>query len=357
MSNTFGGLFKLTTFGESHGISVGGVIDGFPAGFLLDLNKVQEKVNLRRPGRYNLTSPRNELDIVEFKSGILKNKTLGTPISFLIKNKDYKKKDYNNLKGLFRPSHADFTYEKKYGIRDPYGGGRSSARETVCRVVAGALASQFLAQKGISVFSYVSSVGDIKLKNSYKDLDFAKIYKNEIFCPDDSCALEMRKKIQEVKEMGDTIGGCVSTVIKGVPIGLGEPVYNKLNAALSFAIMSINAAKGIEFGSGFISTNMLGSVHNDLFVKKGNKIGTRTNHSGGIQGGISNGEDIFFNVAFKPVSSVMSSQKTVDKNQQEITFVNRGRHDPCVVSRAVPVVESMASIVLMDMYLLNLSSK
>lgn len=357
MSNTFGRLFKLTTFGESHGVSVGGIIDGFPAGFLVDLNNIQSKVNLRRPGKSNLTSSRDELDIIEFQSGIFKKKTLGSPISFSIKNKDFKKKDYKGVKGLFRPSHADFTYEKKYGIRDPYGGGRSSARETVCRVVAGALASQFLDQKGISVFSYVSSVGDIKLTKSYKDLDFSKIYKNEIFCPDDICALEMKKKIQEIKGMGDTIGGCVSTVIKGVPIGLGEPIYNKLNAALSFALMSINAAKGVEFGSGFSSINMLGSAHNDLFVKKGNKIGTSTNHSGGIQGGISNGEDIFFNVAFKPVSSVMVNQKTVDKEQEEVTFFNRGRHDPCVVSRAVPVVESMVSMVLMDMYLLNLSSK
>jgi len=357
MSNTLGTLFKLTTFGESHGNLMGGVIDGFPANFHLDLHKVQEKINLRKPGRSNLVSSRKESDIIEFKSGILNNKTLGTPIGFIVKNKDYKNKDYSLTKDLYRPSHADFTYEKKYGITDPYGGGRSSARETVCRVVAGALASQFLSKKGISVFSYVSSVGDVKLKKFYQDLDFSEIYKNEIFCPDDLCASEMKRKIEEVKRKGNTIGGCVSTVVTGLPIGLGQPIYNKLNAALSYAMMSINAAKGIEFGSGFNSAKMLGSDYNDIFIKKGDKISTKSNNSGGIQGGISNGQDVLFRVVFKPVSSIMNKQKTINKNQKEVVFTNKGRHDPCVVSRAVPIVESMAAIVLMDMYLLNLSSK
>jgi chorismate synthase len=357
MSNTIGSAFKLTTFGESHGTHIGGVIDGFPAGFFLDLNKVQEKLNLRRPGFSDMASERKEDDDIEFISGIFNKKTLGSPIGFWIKNKDCKNKDYHKIKDLFRPSHADFTYEKKYGIRNPYGGGRSSARETACRVVAGSLALQFLNKKGINIFSYVSSVGDVKLNNKYKDLDFSKIYEHEVYCPDKLCALEMKKRIQSVKERGDTIGGCVSTVVTGVPTGLGEPLYNKLNAALSFALMSINAAKGIEFGSGFSSSEMLGSTHNDLFIKKGNKIVTKTNYSGGIQGGISNGNDVFFRVAFKPVSSIMSPQKTINKDKKEVIFSNTGRHDPCVVSRAVPVVESMTAIVFMDMYLLNLCSK
>ena len=357
MSNTFGRLFRLTTFGESHGTLIGGVVDGFPAGFPLNLDKVQDKLNLRKPGSSNLVSERNENDIVEFHSGLIKNITIGSPIAFIIKNKDNRSKDYNNLKEIFRPSHADFTYQKKYGIRDPYGGGRSSARETACRVVAGSLASQYLTKKGISIYSYVSSIGNIELNKKNDDLDLSNIYKNRVFCPDKSVALKMENLIKEIKEKGDTVGGCVTTVIKGVSPGLGEPVYNKLNARLSFAMMSINAAKGIEFGSGFKSTKMIGSEHNDIFIKKDNSIKTKTNNSGGVQGGISNGEDVCFRVAFKPVSSIQKKQQTVNNKNQEVSFLSQGRHDPCVVSRAVPIVECMTSIVLMDMYLLNLISK
>ena len=357
MSNTFGRLFKLTTFGESHGSLIGGVIDGFPAGFNLNLDEIQDKLNLRRPGSSNLTSERKENDIVEFHSGLIENITIGSPIAFIIKNNDKKSNDYKNLKDLFRPSHADYTYQKKYGIRDPYGGGRSSARETACRVVAGSIASQYLTQKGISVYSYVSSIGSIELNKDYNDVDLSNTYKNRVFCPDKLIALKMENLIKEIKEKGDTVGGCVNTVIKGILPGFGEPIYNKLNAAISFAMMSINATKGIEFGSGFESSKMKGSNHNDIFIKNNNKIKTKTNNSGGIQGGISNGEDIFFRVAFKPVSSIKKQQQTVNNKNEEVSFLNQGRHDPCVVSRAVPIVESMTSIVLMDMYLLNLTSK
>ncbi len=357
MSNTFGSIFRLTTFGESHGVSIGGVIDGFPAGFKLNLSEIQQKLNLRRPGFSSLSTERKEDDFVEFLSGLVDKKTTGSPIAFMIKNNNQNKKDYSNLKKLFRPSHADFTYEKKYGIRDVFGGGRSSARETACRVVAGELASQFLKSKGVYIYSFVSSIGSIKLEKEYNELDLSKIYNNDIRCPDLDVAKKMKSCILDVKEEGDSLGGCVTTIVKGVGVGLGEPLYNKLNARISFAIMSINAVKGIDFGLGFDSCKLKGSEYNDVFIKKGEKIETLTNNSGGIQGGISNGQDIIFKAVFKPTSSIKKKQKTVNNKGEEVFFLNSGRHDPCVLPRAVPVVESMTAICLIDMYLLNLSSK
>ena len=357
MSNTFGSIFRLTTFGESHGVSIGGVIDGFPAGFKINLDAVQRKLNLRRPGFSILTSERKEADVVEFLSGLISDTSSGAPISFIIKNKNHNPNDYKDLKKIYRPSHADFTYEKKYGLRDLYGGGRSSARETACRVVAGELAHQFLKSKGIEVFSYVSVVGHIKLKKNYKELNLSEIYKNDVRCPDLDIAKKMKSYILDVKLEGDSLGGCVFTVVKGADVGLGEPIYNKLNARLSFAIMSINAVKGIEFGLGFDSCKIKGSEYNDIFVKTNNKIQTKTNNSGGIQGGISNGQDIVFNTVFKPTSSIKKKQTTLNNEGFEVDYVNSGRHDPCVVPRAVPIVESMTAICLIDMYLLNLSSR
>ena len=357
MSNSFGSIFRLTTFGESHGVSIGGVIDGFPAGFKVNLVGVQKKINLRRPGFSIVSTERKEEDIVEFISGLVDGITTGAPIAFSIKNQNQNKKDYFNLKKIFRPSHADFTYEKKYGIRDFLGGGRSSARETACRVVAGELASQFLISKGIFTYSFVSSVGSLKLEKNYKDLDLLEVYNNEMRCPDIDLAKEMKEYVSNIKKEGDSLGGCISTVVKGVNIGLGEPLYNKLNARLSFAIMSINAVKGIEFGLGFDSCKLKGSEYNDIFVKRNDKIETITNNSGGIQGGISNGQDIFFKTVFKPTSSIKKMQQTINNEGKEINFLNSGRHDPCVLPRAVPIVEAMTSISLIDMYLLNLTSK
>lgn len=350
--NSIGKIFKLTTFGESHGKAIGGIIEGMPSNFQLDLDAIQEELDKRKPGQSNITTQRKESDLVEFLSGLFENKTLGTPIGFTIKNNDAKSKDYEHLKEAYRPSHADYTYQEKYGNRDYRGGGRSSARETACRVVAGAIAKQFLKQKGITFHAYVSQVGPIKLTTNYTELDLNKL--NPIVrCPEGETASKMIAFIEATKKKGDSIGGQITGVIKGLPVGLGEPVFDKLHAELGKAMLSINAVKGFEYGSGFDSISMYGSEHNDLFETQEDKIKTVTNHSGGIQGGISNGEAIYFNVAFKPVATIMSKQTSVNQKGEEIELQGKGRHDPCVVPRAVPIVEAMAAIVIMDFYLRN----
>ncbi|WGH28072.1 MAG: chorismate synthase [Candidatus Shikimatogenerans bostrichidophilus] len=346
--NSIGKIFKLTTFGESHGIAIGGIIDGCPSGIKIDINKINYEIKRRKTGQSNIVTPRKEKDNVQFLSGLLNNITTGTPIGFIIYNKDQKSNDYNNIKNIYRPSHADFTYQKKYNIRDYRGGGRSSARETVCRVVAGSIAKQII--KNIKIYAYVSSVGNIKLKKKYYEINKKNIEKNIIRCPDIKIAKKMIKLIKIIKDEGDTIGGIITCVINNVPIGLGEPIFNKLNSELGKAMLSINAVKGFEYGSGFNSIKMKGSKHNDIFLKK-NK--TKTNYSGGIQGGISNGMDIYFNVAFKPVSTIKKKQYSIDKNNKKVFFKIKGRHDPCVLPRAVPIVESMAALIILDYYLLN----
>ncbi|MCB9335036.1 MAG: chorismate synthase [Flavobacteriales bacterium] len=355
--NSFGTIFKLTTFGESHGIALGGIIDGCPAGIELDFDFIQEELNRRKPGQSRITTQRKENDEVEFLSGIFEGKTTGTPIGFIIKNTNEKSKDYNHIKDSFRPSHADFTYEAKYGHRDYRGGGRSSARETACRVVGGAIAKQILIQKGISVQAYVSQVGPLKLKSHYSDLNLKVTYSNSVRCPDEKMADEMFEYIDQIRKDGDTIGGTTTCVIKGCPIGLGNPVFDRLEADLAKAMLSINASKGFEIGSGFSGTLLKGSEHNDEFYVENNIVKTKTNNSGGIQGGISNGEDIYFNVAFKPVATIMKTQTSIDKNYNEVTIDGKGRHDPCVLPRAVAIVESMAALVILDHLLLNQSSK
>jgi len=346
--NSFGTLFKLTTFGESHGQAIGGIIDGCPPGIALDFDTIQHELDRRKPGQSAIVTQRKEPDTVEFLSGIFEGKSTGTPIGFVIKNANQKSKDYSHIESVFRPSHADYTYEKKYGIRDYRGGGRSSARETACRVVAGAIAKQVLAN--ISIQAYVSSVGNIVLDKSYHELDLSKSEENIIRCPDPEIADQMIAKIKEVRKAGDTIGGTISCVIKNVPVGLGEPVFDKLHAELGKAMLSINAVKGFEYGSGFAGTKMLGSEHNDVFNEDGS---TTTNFSGGVQGGISNGMDIYFNVAFKPVATIMQKQETIDNEGNKVDMQGKGRHDPCVVPRAVPIVEAMAALVLADFWLLN----
>ena len=346
--STTGQLFRLTTFGESHGVAIGGIIDGCPAGLKLDLDRIQLELDRRKPGQSHITTQRKESDEVQFLSGIMESTTLGTPIGFIIQNEDSKSKDYDHLKHVFRPSHADFTYEKKFGIRDHRGGGRSSARETACRVVAGAIARQLLEKSGVSTCAYVSRVGDIQLKASYLDLNLKNVEATIVRCPDLAIANQMIEYIEEVKKSGDTVGGIVSCVIQGVPVGLGEPVFDKLHADLAKAMMGINAVKGFEYGSGFKSASMLGSGHNDQ-IESGFK--TKTNHSGGIQGGISNGEDIYFNVAFKPVATLMQSQQGADAEGRPVEVKGKGRHDPCVVPRAVPIVEAMALLVIADHFL------
>lgn len=349
--NTFGTIFKLTTFGESHGESIGGIIDGCPSNLLLDLEAIQLELDRRKPGQSAITTQRKETDTVEFLSGILDGKTLGTPIGFTLKNSDQRSKDYAKIGELYRPSHADFTYEKKYGIRDAKGGGRSSARETACRVVAGAIAKQILEQIGVSIQSYVSQVGEITLNKSYLELDLNQIDSNIVRCPDANIAEKMEALIKATKKEGDTVGGQITCVIQGTPIGLGEPVFDRLNADLAKAMFSINAVKGFELGTGFNAVTMNGSVHNDSFVNKDGIISTKTNHSGGIQGGISNGEDIYFNVAFKPVATIIKQQETVNRAGDKVGFKGEGRHDPCVVPRAVPIVDAMAALVVLDHYL------
>ena len=358
MSNTFGNIFKLTTFGESHGPGIGGIIDGMPAGITVDLDFLQSELNRRRPGQSALTTDRKEADKVELLSGIFEGKTTGCPIGFLVRNENQHSNDYDNMRDVFRPSHADFTYQTKYGIRDHRGGGRTSARETIARVVGGAFAKMVLQQKGIHITAYTSQVGNIALSGNYHDYDFNEIERNPVRCPDAAKAAEMAQLIAEVKSQGDTIGGIISCVIKGCPIGLGEPVFGKLHAQLGAAMLSINAVKGFEYGEGFAGATARGSEQNDLFQPDGKGgITTLTNHSGGIQGGLSNGQDIFFRVAFKPVATLLREQPTVNKQGQSTLLKARGRHDPCVLPRAVPIVEAMAAMVILDNYMLNNTSK
>lgn len=351
MGNSFGKIFKLTTFGESHGPCIGGIIDGSPSNIDIDISKIQYDLDRRRPGQSKIVTQRKEDDKVEILSGLFQGKTTGTPIGFIIKNKDQKSKDYDHIKDIFRPSHADYVYEKKYGNRDYRGGGRSSARETACRVVAGSIAKQIL--KNIKIVGFVKSVGSISLKSTYKNYNLSDSEKNIVRCPDENTAKKMEELIIKTRKNGDTVGGVVSCVVSGVPIGLGEPVFDKLHAELGKAMLSINAVKGFEYGSGFDGTKMFGSKHNDQFDSEGKTI---TNFSGGIQGGISNGMDIFFNVAFKPVATIMKSQKTINKDGDSKEMKGKGRHDPCVVPRAVPIVESMAALVILDNMLINNSN-
>lgn len=357
MSNSFGNIFRLTSFGESHGPAIGGVIDGFPAGIEIDEEFVQSELNRRRPGQSLLTTPRKENDRVEFLSGIFEGKSTGCPIGFIIRNQNQHSNDYDNIRNVFRPSHADFTYTQKYGLRDHAGGGRSSARETIARCVAGALAKLALKQLGVQIYAYTSQVGEIALSQDYTHYDPALIEKNPVRCPDPETAELMAQKIEEVKAEGNTIGGIITGVIKGCPVGLGEPAFGKLHAALGQAMLSINAVKGFEYGQGFAGVNQTGKMQNDLFFNDNGRINTRTNNSGGIQGGISNGQDIYFRVAFKPVATLLMEQETVTVNGEDTILKARGRHDACVLPRAVPVVESMAAMVILDYYLLNKTTK
>jgi chorismate synthase len=346
--NSYGSLYRITTFGESHGAALGGIIDGCPPGVELDFDLIQLEMQRRMPGQSSIVTQRKEADEVQFLSGIFEGKTTGTPIGFAINNNNQKPADYSQNTETFRPSHADYVYEKKYGIRDYRGGGRSSARETACRVVAGAVAKQIV--KDIKINAFVSSVGTIYINKPYQELDFSKIESNAVRCPDAETAEKMENHILEIKKQGDTVGGTITCVIQNVPIGLGEPVFDKLHAELGKAMLSINAVKGFEYGSGFCGAQMKGSEHNDLYNPDGT---TKTNLSGGIQGGISNGMDIYFRVAFKPVATLIQNQEVLTKENSIIEQQGKGRHDPCVVPRAVPIVEAMAAIVLADFYLLN----
>lgn len=354
MGNSFGHLFKISTFGESHGPAIGVVIDGCPPGLAIDESFIQAELDRRKPGQSKITTQRKEDDTFEILSGVFEGKSTGTPIAIVIKNADQRSKDYSHIAESFRPSHADYTYEAKYGVRDYRGGGRSSARETAARVAAGAIAKLVLVKHGVSIQAFVSQVGDLKAPH-YTTMDLSKTEDNIVRCPDAPTAEKMVTLIDQVRMERDTIGGIVSCVIKNTPVGLGEPVFDKLHAELGKAMLSINAVKGFEYGSGFAGITMRGSQHNDTFYKEGDKVKTKTNHSGGIQGGISNGEDIYFNVAFKPVATIMQDQPSVDKNGNEITVSGKGRHDPCVVPRAVPIVEAMAALVLVDYLLINKS--
>ena len=352
--NSFGQIFRLTTFGESHGEAVGGVVDGMPAGIDIDLEFIQGELNRRRPGQSAITTSRNEADKVELLSGVFEGKSTGCPIGFIVRNTNQHSQDYENMRCLFRPSHADYTYQQKYGIRDHRGGGRTSARITISRCVAGALAKLVLRQKGITIQAYTSQVGDIALEKDYKLYDLNLTETNAVRCPDAEKAAQMEELIKQVKAEGDTIGGVITCIIKGCPAGLGEPEFDKLHATLGQAMLSINAVKGFEYGEGFDCATMRGTQMNDVFHSgKDGQITTATNHSGGIQGGISNGEDIYFRVAFKPVATILTEQETVDMEGNPTTFTARGRHDPCVLPRAVPVVESMAAITILDYILLQ----
>lgn len=348
MFNSFGNILKLTTFGESHGTAIGGVIDGFPAGVKVDLDAVQKELDRRRPGQSKIVTQRKEPDAVEFLSGIFDGKTTGASIGFVIKNTNQKSKDYNHNTNVYRPSHADYTYDKKYGIRDHRGGGRTSARETANWVVAGALAKQLISH--ISINAFTSSVGAIFINKPYQDLDFSKTETNDVRCPDLDTADKMITKIKEIRKEGDTIGGTITCVLQNMPVGLGEPIFHKLHAELGKAMLSINAVKGFEFGSGFCGAKMKGSEHNDIFNPDGS---TKTNLSGGIQGGISNGMDVYFRVAFKPVATIMQNQATINSEGEATEIQGKGRHDPCVVPRAVPIVEALAALVVADFYLMN----
>ncbi|MDD3078474.1 MAG: chorismate synthase [Paludibacter sp.] len=351
MSNTIGKLFTFTSFGESHGKGIGGIIDGCPAGIELDEAFIQSELDRRKPGQSSIATPRKEDDKVEFLSGIFEGKTTGTPIAFIIWNQNQHSKDYDHLKDVYRPSHADYTYQQKYGVRDHRGGGRSSARETAARVVAGAVAKLVLRKKGIEITAFTSQVGHIAMTQTIESADLSLIESNIVRCPQQDIAEKMIKYIQQLKKDGDSIGGTVSCIIKGLPIGLGEPIFDKLQARLAAAMLSINASHGFDYGRGFEGVGLKGSEMNDPFVKEGDKISTKTNNSGGIQGGISNGQDVYFRVLFKPVATISKKQNTVDIHTNEIELAARGRHDPCVLPRAVPIVEAMAAITLLDLYL------
>jgi chorismate synthase len=350
--NTFGKSFTLTTFGESHGPALGGVIDGCPAGVPVDINTIQKDLDRRRPGQSAIVTQRKEPDTVEIYSGVFEGKSTGTPIGFVIHNTNQKSKDYTHIKDSYRPSHADYVYDQKYGFRDYRGGGRSSARETAARVVAGSIAKQLIAP--IEIQAFVSKVGELSLPNPGAISDFSYIEQNPVRCPDAEMAAEMETYIKQVRKDGDTVGGVVTCIAKNVPVGLGEPVFDKLHAVLGQAMLSINAVKGFEYGSGFAGASLRGSAHNDLYNEDGS---TKTNNSGGVQGGISNGMDIYFNVAFKPVATIMQSQETIDNKGETVTMEGKGRHDPCVVPRAVPIVEAMTALVLADFTLRNRNSK
>ena len=357
MFNSFGNILRLTSFGESHGKGIGGVIDGFPAGIRIDMDFVQAELNRRRPGQSLITTARKEGDKVEFLSGIFEGKSTGCPIGFIVWNENQHSSDYDNMKEVYRPSHADYTYKVKYGIRDYRGGGRSSARETIARVVAGALAKLALKQLGITVTAFTAQVGAYKLDKDYTQYDLSRIEENPVRCPDQELAKEMADYIYRIKGEGDTIGGVIGCVIKGCPTGLGQPVFGKLHAALGNAMLSINAVKGFEYGQGFGNMELKGSQQNDLFFNDNGKINVHTNRSGGIQGGISNGQDIYFRVAFKPVATVLMEQPTVDIHGNDTILKARGRHDPCVLPRAVPIVEAMAAMTILDYYLLNKTTR
>ena len=348
--NTFGNIYRLTSFGESHGEGVGGVIDGCPPGLEIDVDFIQSELERRRPGQSRITTPRVETDTVEILSGVFEGKSTGAPIGFLVRNKNQQPSDYSNIMDSYRPSHADYTYQQKYGIRDYRGGGRSSARETIARIVGGAIAKMYLKKQNIDIKAYTSQVGHIALENDYRMYDLSQIEDNIVRCPDQTIADQMIKLIQEVRSKGDTIGGTITGVIKGVPVGLGEPVFGKLHAALGASMLGINAVKGFEYGMGF-NVAKRGSEVNDSFYNNKGKISTRTNYSGGIQAGISNGQDIYFRVAFKPVSTILMEQKTVDKTGNDTLIKARGRHDPCVLPRAVPIVEAMSAMTIIDFYL------
>ena len=355
--NKFGSLFTLTSFGESHGVAVGGVIDGMPAGVVVDMNFIQSELDRRKPGQSSIVTQRKESDKVEILSGVFEGVTTGTPIGFAVYNTNQKSGDYENLRNIYRPSHADYTYSQHYGVRDHRGGGRSSARETIARVVAGAFAKLALKELGVKVTAYTSQVGTIELDRDYKKYDFSLIESNAVRCPDVDAAEKMAKLIEEVKSQGDTIGGVVTCVASGVPAGWGEPVFDKLHAKLGGAMLGINAVKGFEYGMGFSGVANRGSEMNDIFVSDNGKITTLTNNSGGIQGGVSNGEDIYFRVAFKPVATLLKEIETVDVEGNKVQVTAKGRHDPCVLPRAVPVVEAMAAMVLLDSYLLSKTSR
>lgn len=352
--NSIGQIFKVTTFGESHGIAIGGIIDGMPAGIEIDVQRVQQELNRRRPGQSDIVTARDEKDQVKILSGMFEGKTTGTPIGFIVENGDQHSNDYENIRHTFRPSHADYTYTTKYGIRDHRGGGRSSARETIARVVAGAFARQALEQIGVEIYAYTSQVGDIALDGDYTQYDPSTIDSNAVRCPDSDCAEKMYRLISKVKAEGDTIGGVITGVIKNLPVGLGNPAFGKLHARLGAAMLGINAAKGFDYGMGFAGAGKRGSEVLDRFVADSHgKISTSTNHSGGIQGGISNGQDIYFRVAFKPVATLLKEVETVTDDAKATILKAKGRHDPCVLPRAVPIVEAMAAIVILDAYLLN----
>lgn len=356
-ANSFGKIFVLNTFGESHGKAIGGIIDGCPAGINISEEYIQAQLDRRKPGQSKITTQRKESDKVQILSGIFEGKSLGTPIGFIIPNENQKSKDYNHLKGRFRPSHADFTYHVKYGHRDYRGGGRASARETACRVVGGAIAQQILALHGVKIQAYVQQVGAVAIEKDYQNLDLEQIDSNVVRCPDTATAEEMQLLIAQAKKDGDSLGGVIRCVISGVPAGWGEPVFDRLEADLAKAMLSINASKGFSIGSGFSGTQMKGSEHNDEFTQEKQKVKTISNRSGGVQGGISNGMDIYFDVAFKPVATLLQQQKILTEQGESVEVQGRGRHDPCVLPRAVPIVDSMAALVLVDHYLRNLSAK